>query len=95
MCNVHTKTAVRNALLLIIGSLLVPIRDVNSKLFQVKALSSGSSRVIVNMSANASDCPCKQGSGEGCHGQWPWQEARSVLYIHGSLGCAVSTLYTW
>ena len=37
------------------------------------------------MSANTSDQPYTQGVEEGYGGQRPLQEARSVLYIHGSL----------
>ena len=45
-------------------------------------------RIIVNMSAKASDPCCKHGGGEGCCRQRPWQEVWSVLYIRGSLGCS-------
>ena len=64
----------------LLSSLLVLIHDVNSKLLQSEGWSSGSQRVVVNMSTNTSGCPCKQGSEEGYRGQ------RQAL---------VSNLYTW
>ena len=43
-----------------LGSLLVLIRNVNSKLLQAEEWSSSSWRIVVNMSANASDCPANK-----------------------------------
>ena len=38
------------------------MHNVNSKLFQAKGRSSRSKRIVVNISADTSDHPCKQGS---------------------------------
>ena len=71
---VCTQTGVLNALFLTC-LLLILICDVNSKLLQVEVWSTGSQRIVINMSANASNHPCKQQwrrnrsgrSGFGCY----------------------------
>ena len=52
VCDVHTKTAVVNALLFTVS----PFEATSN---QSKVQSSGSWRIVVNMSANASGRPCK------------------------------------
>ena len=51
-----TQTGVLNALFLTL-SLLVLICVVNSKLLQVEVWFSGSQRIVINMSSNASNRP--------------------------------------
>ena len=72
----YTQTGVLNALFLT-RLLLVLICDVNSKLLQVEVWSSASQRIVINISANASNRTWKQGGGEGYHVQRPWQEVWS------------------
>ena len=68
--------------------------NVSLKLLQAEGWSSGSWRIIVNMSANTSNCPCKQDSGKEycgqrkCHRVLLFMGVQSVLYIHGSLECS-------
>ena len=57
--------------------------NVNLKLLQAKGWYSKSRRVVVNMFANASNCPCKQSGGEGCES---WTKAL--------VGSAVCTLFS-
>ena len=79
----HTKTAVLNRL----GSLLVLTRDVNSKVFQAEEWSSRSQTIVVNMCANASDRLANTAVEKAIVHKNLGKE-RSVLYIHGSLGCS-------
>ena len=81
--NVHTKTAVLNRL----GSLLVLTRDVNSKVLQAEEWSSRSRMTVVNMSANTSDRLANTAVEKAIVHKILGKK-RSVLYIHGSLGCS-------
>ena len=78
-----TKTAVLNRL----GSLLVLTRDVNSKVFQAEEWSSRSQTIVVNMCANASDRLANTAVEKAIVHKNLGKE-RSILYIHGSLGCS-------
>ena len=81
--DVHTKTTVLNRL----GSLLVLTCDINSKVLQAKEWSSRSRTTVVNMSANASDRLANTAV-EKAIVHKSLGKKRSVLYIHGSLGCS-------
>ena len=65
MHNVHTKTAVLNALLIL---RLVLIRNV---VLQAEEWSSKSQTIVVNMSVKVNDRPANKVVGEGYHGQMP------------------------
>ena len=92
-CAMCTQTAILNtsSALAWISSLIVLIRDVNSKLFQAEGWVFRSWMIVVNMFANTSDHPCKQCGGEGCHRQRPWQEAQSVYFKFIVASDAVNT----
>ena len=70
-----------------LGSLLVLTRDVNSEVLQAKEWSSRFQMTIVNMSTNASDCLANTAV-EKAIVHINLGKKRSVLYIHGSLGCS-------
>ena len=85
-----TQTGVLNALFLTL-SLLVLICVVNSKLLQVEVWFSGSQRIIINMSANASNCPLQAR-------QWrrlSWTKAMARTVVKNMVASNAATSDWW